>query len=145
MRLRRDTPTILMLMCFTFALMGLAFYAHANDEETGLDSPSYPDQRITRITIKVRDLSDNEDELAGLARNLIVLREGDRFSPDLLQESIEALRVSKRFSEIHVDSEREKEGVALLFDLKAFRLIKDIKIYGEFPLFEREILKAMRI
>lgn len=145
MRLSRNFSIILPLMCLLPALMGFTSYGHANDKEADLHSPAHLNQRITRIIVKVRDLPDYEAELAELARNLIVLRERDRFSPDLLQESIEALKVSKRFREIHVDSERDKEGIALLFHLKAFRLIKDIKIYGEFPLFEREILKAMTI
>jgi len=132
-------------MCLLPALIGFSSYCHANEKGTDLHSPAHLDQRITRIIVKVRGLPDYEAELAELARNLIVLREGDRFSPDLLQESIEALRISKRFREIHVDSEPESEGIALLFHLKAFRLIKDIKIYGEFPLFEREILKAMTV
>jgi outer membrane protein insertion porin family len=135
----------LTLMCLLHALIGFTSYGHAKEKEADLHPPAHLDQRITRIIVKVRDLPDYEAELAELARNLIVLREGDRFSPDLLQESIEALKISKRFREIHVDYERENEGIALLFHLKAFRLIKDIKIYGEFPLFEREILKAMTI
>jgi outer membrane protein insertion porin family len=143
MRLGRQFSIILPLMCLLPALIGFTSYGHANDKEADLHSLAHLNQHITRIIVKVRDLPDYEVELADLARNLIVLREGDRFSPDLLQESIEALKISKRFREIHVDSEREKEGIALLFHLKAFRLIKDITIYGEFPLFEREILKAM--
>jgi len=133
-------------MCLIPALMGFTSYGHAGGKETKLHSPANLDQRVGRIMVKVRDLPDYEaDLLTELARNLIVLREGDRFSPDLVQESIEALKMSKRFREIHVDYERTKEGIALLFYLNAFRLIKDIKIYGEFPLFEREIFKAMTV
>jgi outer membrane protein insertion porin family len=145
MRLTRNFFIILMRISLLPALLGLASYGHASDEEADLHSPAHLNQRITRIIVEARDLPGHEDELIDLARNLIVLREGDRFSPDMLQESIEALKISKRFREIHVDSEREKEGIVLLFHLKAFRLIKDIKIYGEFPLFEREILKAITI
>jgi outer membrane protein insertion porin family len=132
-------------MCLLLVFIGFTSYGHANEKEADLHSPAYLDQRITRIIVKVRDLPGNEAELAELARNLIVLGEGDRFSPDLVQESIEALRMSKRFREIHVDSEPESEGIALLFHLNAFQFIKDIKIYGQFPLFEREILKAMTV
>jgi outer membrane protein insertion porin family len=128
-----------------YLLLGFTSYGHTRGKETGLHSPANLDQRIARIMVKVRGLPDYEAELAELARNLIVLQEGDRFSPDLVQESIEALKISKRFREIHVDYERESEGIALLFYLNAFRLIKDIKIYNEFPLFEREILKAMTV
>jgi outer membrane protein insertion porin family len=134
-----------MLISLLPVLLGFTSYGHASDKEADLHSPAHLNQRITRIIVKVRDLPGHEDELIELARNLIVLREGDRFSPDLLQESIEALKISKRFREIHVDSEHEKEGIALLFYLNAFRLIKDIRIYGEFPLFEREILKEITI
>lgn len=145
MRLRRNFSAIALLMCLLPALIGFSSYGHAKDKEDDLHSPAHLNQRITRITVRIRDLPRYQAELIELARNLIVLREGDRFSPDLLQESIEALKVSKRFREIHVDSEREREGISLLFYLDAFRLIRDIKISGEFPLFERDILKAMTI
>jgi outer membrane protein insertion porin family len=142
MRLRRKSALILPLICL---LMGFTSCGHARGKEADLHSRANLDQRIARIMVKVRGLPDYEAEVTELARNLIVLREGDRFSPDLVQESIDALKMSKRFREIHVDYERNKEGIALLFYLSAFRLIKDIKISGEFPLFEREILKAMTV
>ena len=145
MRFRRNFFIIVTLMWLLHALIGFSSYGHANEKGADLHPPANLDQRITRIIVKVGGLPDYEAELAELARNLIVLREGDLFSPDLVQESIEALKISKRFREIHVDYERESEGIALLFHLNAFRLIKDIKIYGEFPLFEREILKAMTV
>jgi hypothetical protein len=83
-------------MCLMSSLIGFTSYGHANDKEADLHSLTHLNQRITKIIVKVRDLPDYEAELAELARDLIVLREGDRFFPDLLQESIEALKISKR-------------------------------------------------
>jgi outer membrane protein insertion porin family len=143
MRQRQGFFTIMILVYLMPHLGALTSHRHANAKE-GYHHPAAPlNHGITRIVVQVHDLPMYRAELIDLAKNLILLREGDQFSPDLVQESIEALKLSKRFQEIYVDSELEREGIALLFDLKPFRLISDIKIYGEFPLFERELLKAM--
>jgi len=143
MRRRQRFFIIVALVYLLPLLVEPTFFGHASGKVGDHHRVASPEQDITRIVVKVRDHPVHEAELIELARNLIALREGDRFSPDLLHESVEALKLSKRFQEIHVDSEREKEGIAVLYYLKPFRLIKDVKIYGEFPLFEREILRVM--
>jgi outer membrane protein insertion porin family len=80
-----------------------------------------------------------------MTKSLIFFQEGDRFTPEQLQASIEALKQCNRFRKIDVDSREEKEGITLLFRLVPFRLIKDIKIDGAFPLFEREVLNVMTV
>jgi outer membrane protein insertion porin family len=80
-----------------------------------------------------------------MTKSLIFFQEGDRFTPEQLQASIEALKQCNRFQKIDVDSREEKEGITLLFRLVPFRLIKDIKIDGASPLFEREVLQVMTV
>ena len=145
MPLRKNLSMILPIMLFLPAFLVHASCCHSFFKENGKSTTAPSDKVIARIGIKLGDLPDDTGELIQLARDLIVLQEGEPFSPDSLERSIEALKLSKRFGEIHVDSRQEELGIALLFNLKPFQLIKDIRIYGEFPLFEREILRAMTI
>ncbi len=100
---------------------------------------------ISAIVINISDPAHDKAKLEEMARNLIFLRRGDTFSDARLQDSINALKLSKKFRDIHVDTREETGTITLLFKLTPFRLIKDIKIAGEFPLFEREISNAMMI
>jgi outer membrane protein insertion porin family len=100
---------------------------------------------ISKILIEIEDVSEDPTPCVEMARNLIFLAEGDRFSSARLQESIEALKACDRFQKIHVDSQEEQGTITLIFRLSVFQLIKEIKIDGQFPLFEREILNAMTI
>lgn len=145
MPLRKNLSMILSIMLFLPAFLVHASWCHAFFKENAKGTTAPSDKVIARIVIKLGDLPDDSGELIKLARDLIVFKEGEAFSPDSLERSIEALKVSRRFQEIHVDSRQEERGIALLFNLKPFQLIKDIRVYGEFPLFEREILRAMTI
>jgi outer membrane protein insertion porin family len=145
MWLKRNLSMILPIILFLPAFLVHTAWCHSSFNENGKSTAAPSDKVIARIGINLGDLPDDTRELIQLARDLIVLKEGEPFSPDSLERSIEALKLSKRFGEIHVDSRQEERGIALLFSLKPFQLIKDIRIYGEFPLFEREILRAMTI
>ena len=118
-------------------------YADSEDDRSGPDSAASP--IVARILVDLRDCANHEAEWTEMVKNVIFLREGDPFSATRLQESIEALRLSKKFREIKVESKEENKGITLLFHLAPFWLIKDIEIEGAFPLFEREILNAMTI
>jgi len=125
--------------------LGTLFLGHAASGDQGPEAASVAAPIVSSIVIKLGDVPDRESNWLAMAKSLIFLREGEPFSETRLQESMEALKVSKKFGEIHVDSREDKEGVSLQFQLTPFRLVKDIKIDGKYPLFEREILKAMTI
>ena len=141
----RRIPWILLSIICLLSLMGGISRSSADSEDSGAQFEIGTSPVISEILVEIHDFPGHGTDLIEMARNLIFLREGERFSPPLLQESIEALRLFKRFREIHVDSKEEKAGITLLFTLKPFRLIKDIKIQGESPLFEPEILKVMTV
>jgi outer membrane protein insertion porin family len=145
MCLKRNLSVILQIILFLPAFLVHASWCHSSFNEKSKVTTTSSDEVISRICIRLDNLPNDTRELIRLARDMIVLKEGEPFSPDSLERSIEALKLSRRFQEINVDSRQEERGIALLFDLKPFQLIKDIKIYGEFPLFEREILRAMSI
>ncbi|MBW2637766.1 MAG: BamA/TamA family outer membrane protein, partial [Deltaproteobacteria bacterium] len=115
-------------------------------ETTALQSESVSQSLISRIVIDIRDFPHDGVELKEMARNLIFLNEGETFSNDRLRDSINALKLSKKFREIHVDSKEEEAGtIALFFRLTPLRQIRDIIIDGQYPLFEREVLNTMTI
>ena len=83
---------------------------------------------ISGIVINITDPARNKAKLEELARNLIFLRIGDTFSDARLQDSVNALNLSKKFRQIHIDTKEEAGTITLLFKLTTFQLIKDILI-----------------
>ncbi len=120
-------------------------------------APSYPEQQapkiegdsqplISHIVIDIPDVSPDAAVLKEIAKSLIFLNEGESYSDARLQDSINALKLSNKFREIHVDSQEVKTGaMTLIFRVLPFRQIKDIRIDGQYPLFEREVSNVMTI
>jgi outer membrane protein insertion porin family len=145
MQLRQHLFIGHLMVFFLLGLPGALPASNAHSEANAPDAPRAPAPLISQILVEIPGFQQREAALKALAQDCIFLRKGDRFSPALLQESIQALKLSKWFRKIDVDSRGEEEGIALLFRLEPFRLIKDITISGEFPLFEREIVKVMTV
>jgi outer membrane protein insertion porin family len=145
MRSRHIVQTGLSCVFFLSVFLGNMPLGYADSEDDGSKPESTASPIVARILIDLRDCANHETKWIEMARNVIFLREGDQFSATRLQESIEALKLSKKFREINVESKEENKRITLLFHLAPFRLIKDIEIDGKFPLFEREILNAMTI
>lgn len=131
------------LMCFLIILTGIWLFNHAYSEESKPETAR--DQIISRILVNIKDSPVNESYLRNIAEKMIFLKEGEPFSAEKLQNTIEALKLCKKFQEIHADSQDEADKTAIIFSLTPFQLIKDIKTEGAFPLFEREILNTMTI
>ena len=100
---------------------------------------------ISDIRIQIEPVSGGGENLDLLPAQLIFLEKGQPFSPQLLQESIEALKMSQRFEQIEVDSSQDQGAMTLLFRLVPFKLIYDIHIHGQYPLFKRDILDALTV
>ncbi|MEA1933666.1 MAG: outer membrane protein assembly factor BamA [Thermodesulfobacteriota bacterium] len=136
----------LFIICFLSIFAGSAAFGHAlllNDKDSwavSIDAPV-----ISKILVDIHDVTGDKTDWIEMAESLIFLRKGDRFSAIDLQESLDALKLSKKFRKINVDSVEEQEQITIMFHLTPFRLIKDIKISGQYPLFAREILNNMTI
>ena len=124
-------------------LAGIISVRHAYGQDSKSETTSPPAPMVAKIVVEIQDVPGDATPCVEMARNLIFLAEGDRFSPVRVEQSIEALKACDRFQKIHVDSREEHGAITLVFRLSVFRLIKEIKIDGQFPLFEREILNAM--
>ncbi len=125
---------------FWFAVFFFGFPFLSRAEDNGQEPI------VSDINIQVYDSSPDAPKLEALARRLIFLKAGAPFAIDALRESIEALKRSGLFQKIHVPDPLEaRNRVALVFELTPYSLIKKIKIDGEFPLLERDVLNAMDI
>ncbi len=99
---------------------------------------------ISEIIVEINDTPGNRtEEWTEMAKRLIFVRKGESFSAEKLQESLDALKTSKRFQTVHADSKESGKEIQLILSLTPFRQIKDIQIEGAYPFFEREILNAM--
>ncbi len=104
-----------------------------------------PETVIRDIQVVIDGPPDQRERHAAMAKRLIRLYPMDRFDEAAVQASINALKFSRRFSAIHVDSSSEAGGETLTFTLTPYRTIGDIRIRGKYPLFERDILNQMTL
>lgn len=101
---------------------------------------------LERVDVEIREEGADAEALADVARSLIYLRAGERFSARKFSNSVEALRKSGLFRKIDVpDPDFEAERIALTFRLVPYPRIRNIVIGGNFPLLEREVLAAMTV
>jgi len=141
MHLRKIVPVLFLILASFIAVTVPAQQAYPGSAD---NTP--PEPLVTSITIDILNMPGDVSKLAKLAKSLILLREGERFSDSRLHDSLELLKNSKMFRTINVpDPEFEKPEISLTFQLTPFGRIKDIHTSGSFPIFEREILNAMNL
>jgi outer membrane protein insertion porin family len=129
----------LAVLCLVYIVPAPSF-----SENTSLQTERGSQSVISRIVIDIRDFPHDSAKLKEMARDLIFINEREAFSDVRLLDSINALKLSKKFREIHVNSNEERDGtIAIFFRLVPFRQIKDIRIDGQYPLFEREVMNTM--
>lgn len=129
---------------YTWFLLGVVFaftYPPAWADSDPIESQPI----IADISVQIEPVTGAGENLDLLPAQLIFLEKGQPFSPQRLQESIEALKMSRRFGQIEIDSSEDLGTMTLLFRLVPFKLIYDIHIRGEYPLFERDILDALTV
>jgi outer membrane protein insertion porin family len=132
--------SVIVLLLFLCPGSPLAGYSQIG--QPGVKSPQDPPD-ITSVQIAIQDAPGLEEELADLAHDLIALERGQPLTDVSLIQALDALKTSRRFAYIDVQSTQDVSGIALFFTLKPYRLIKNIRMFGKFPLFEKDVLKAM--
>lgn len=101
---------------------------------------------ISHMVIDVRGIKGDGNRWRNRVEKLIFLEPDEPFSEKKLQDSLQALKSSDLFKTIHVSENVNEQGrLTLYFNVTPYPRIKDIKIYGAFPLLEREILNAMQL
>jgi len=104
---------------------------------------------LSQIRVIIKD--DRSKQAYGKAyyknivKHLIFLQEGRVFTAKKLETSIKALKASRQFHTIRVESQKCPNGLILTFTLTPFQRIKDIRIRGNYPLFKHEVLDVMTI
>lgn len=110
----------------------------------GAQSPSKPSPIIDKIRIDIEGGVKDAARWENIARHLVFLKEGGRFSEKGLSESIEALKQSNLFKAIDIpDPDFSARDFTLVFRLTPYPRIKNIVINGGFPLLEKEIKNVM--
>lgn len=147
---RSDRPTrrwLVGLLVFAALMPGVL---HAQDgstpEVSGVSkNAAFAGAVIQRLRIEITDFPWCTAEIESLARELIRLHEAEAFSPERLQQSVAELELSGRFEEILPDITAAEGGVMVTLRLKPVWVIRDIRVAGNYPLFESDILKAMSV
>ena len=100
---------------------------------------------VKKVRVIIDAHPDRQPYYMAIAERIIAIRQGDRLTASAVENAIEALKLSQRFSDIHVDAISEAGGDVLVFTLTPYRYIEDIRIRGKYPLFERDILNQMTL
>ncbi|MEN8244061.1 MAG: POTRA domain-containing protein [Thermodesulfobacteriota bacterium] len=122
------------------------FFGATAAADTGIKSSSEP-ATIAKIDIEAQDYVGHASDWIQIARDVISLyiAEGDSFSATRVGESLAALKACGNFRIIDADSKEDEHGITLTYTVTPFKLIKDIKIKGKYPLFENKVLNAMTV
>ncbi len=110
-----------------------------------VDAANGANMTIDEIQVNIVAPPDRQAIDEDLARRLIPLRPGDTVTESAIAASIDAIRLSHRFSAIHVDSQTTSRGETLVYTLTPYPYIKDVRIRGNYPLFETDILNQMTL
>lgn len=143
----RKTPTRLWAVVAALLLIPQTLAATGQPTATGNGTAfsAEADTVIADVQVIVDGLPDPQGRLSAMAQSLIRIRPGDPFSPALIEASIEALDLSRRFAAVHVDLIPGPRGETLIFTVTPHETVKDIRIRGKYPLFESDILNQMTL
>jgi outer membrane protein insertion porin family len=136
---RKVWPALVLIFWFVMAQSGSV--KAESQKIKGNDEPT-----ISHIVIDVQGIKGDANRWGNLVKKLIFLEQDEPFSVEKFQNSLQALKSSNLFKAVHVSENVDKQGrLSLYFYVTPYPQVKDIKIYGAFPLLEREILNAMQL
>jgi outer membrane protein insertion porin family len=143
---RKKQPIRFFMMMGVF-LLGAAQAAGAEGTRVAdnVSLSNRPPAIIADVKVRINGPADQQARAAAMAKDLIRMRPGEPLTESKLKASIQNLKISRRFAAIHVDSVTSAAGETLIFSLTPARIIRDIRIRGEYPLFERDVLDQMTL
>lgn len=144
---------LILLIAFIFALIPSSFTpaeatapdSQGRGETLEARQDAAPTPKVLSIIVDVETHPGAETDWQGMAGNLIFLQEGKPFSQKKLDESLEALKICRRFQRVDAETVVTDGKISLRFSLTPFNLIEDIRFKGKYPLFEREVLNVMTV
>ncbi len=113
--------------------------------EEAFNYASFEGSVMRRVEIIITECPWCTPAVEQMAHDLIVLHQNEQFTADKYKESVESLNLSGNFEEILPSVKVLDDGIEVTFILKPARVIRDIRVRGEYPLFKSEVLKAMSI
>jgi len=100
---------------------------------------------VLDIQISLRNSPLNPYPILERAKEHIQLSKGKPFLQRDLLKTIESLEKTRIFRDITSDQIITNNGVIIVIQMTACNVIKDIRISGAFPLFERDVLNVMTV
>ncbi|MBD3393019.1 MAG: hypothetical protein GF418_13000, partial [Chitinivibrionales bacterium] len=98
---------------------------------------------VTEVSCIIDSAAHAPADLQRLAKKLIWVEAGSELDTQTLEESVRALKMSKLFDSVAVDSTTTQGGMKIILRLSPARYVRNIRIRGEMPLFESDITKVM--
>lgn len=138
----RAMPVLVLCAFMTFLSALSAWALEVGGKE---DYANHEGAPVTKLSIDITECPWCTEEIRALAADLVCLAENEPFSTERLKLSIDALKASKRFDGVETRVEPLGEGVGVSFVLRPGKIIRDIHVSGEYPLFVSDVLKAMTL
>ncbi|HEY9162615.1 MAG TPA: outer membrane protein assembly factor BamA [Desulfomonilia bacterium] len=135
----------LAMLAILFSAAGASGENTSVSTENAFKPASFEGSVMKRVEVIITGCPWCTPAIEQMARDLIALHQNERFTAGKYDESIESLTLSGSFEEILPSIKTLDEGIEVIFVLKPARVISDIKVSGEYPLFKSEVLKAMSI
>ncbi len=102
--------------------------------------------RVGEIYFEILGSISDPDSWKKIAKNRIQMKRGTIFSSQKIDQAINDLKSTGLFVVEEVQTRKNAAGdLDIHFQLKIISRIQDIKIAGNFPLFEREVLNNMTV
>ncbi|HQB30659.1 MAG TPA: POTRA domain-containing protein [Syntrophales bacterium] len=113
----------------------------------GTAVPGRPPSVLAGYHVRVDPPGGAAKPLTEMAESLLALflREGAPLEGKRLDEALKALRETGCFAEVRAGREELPGGVVLFINLKARPRVRDIRIHGNFPLFESDVRGVMTL
>ena len=100
---------------------------------------------IDEIRVQVDVTGEDPAPWQALVRRLSFFQEGDRLDAEALKASLDALRLSREFKSINVDTVQEGGRTLLVYGVVPADRVGRIALAGNYPLFRRDVLNAMTL
>lgn len=132
------------------ALLCAATWVQAQEQpaaggDQGFAFAAYAGMPVRGISVEIVECPWCGEAVESLAHDLISLKEGEAFTEEHYRLSMDALQLSRRFERITPVIARLDDGIHVTLALKPSRVVRDIRIAGEYPLFKSDVLKAMSV
>jgi len=130
--------------CANILLLMVLWLAPLADATVDGSAPQPP---VVDIRVTVIDDTDDKRYWSQMVEQLTssFVRRGEPLFASAVEGLSTALKNCKQFQAIHLDTEDTPSGLIFMIAATPFKRIKDIRVHGKYPLFEKQILKRMTL